>query len=184
VTFLCAGATASSRIGAFPAPDEPLDEGGARKAAAFRLNGPKPDIVVVSPSRAATETADALGFEAAQEPCLADLDFGDWSGRSLADVEAREGLALPAWLADPARALPGGESMAELVVRVGGWLDRHAGIDRTILGITHPAVMRAAIAHCLSMPVASVMRIDAAPLSALRLSFHGQWRLQELCRGG
>ncbi len=182
LTFLCAGATASSRIGAFPSPDEPLDEGGARKVAAFRLRGAKPDQVMVSPSRAAAETA--RGFESAMEACLADLDFGDWTGRTLVDVEAVDAAGLRAWLADPGAATPGGESMGALVVRVGGWVDRLANADRTILAISHPAVLRAAIAHCLLVPLASAMRIDAAPLTTLRLSFHGHWRLQELGRAG
>jgi broad specificity phosphatase PhoE len=182
--FFCAGATSLSRIGAFPAPDDGLDEGGARKAAAARPRGPKPDIVAVSPARAAIETAEALGFEAAAEPALADLDFGQWSGRTLLDVEASDAPALRAWFADPSLAAPGGESMAELVVPVGAWVDLQAGTDRVILAITHAAVMRAALAHVLSVPVASVMRIDVAPLSTLHLSFHGQWRLQELRRAG
>jgi broad specificity phosphatase PhoE len=184
LTFLCAGATAASRIAAFPSPDEPLDDGGARKAAAFDVRGPRPDLIVSSPSRAAIETANAIGLHAAIEPEVADLDFGDWSGRTLPDLEDREAPALMAWLADPTRATPGGEAMAELVARVGGWMDRHAGSDRNLFAVSHAAVVRAAIAHSLSAPVASIMRVDVAPLAALELSFNGQWRLQELRRIG
>jgi broad specificity phosphatase PhoE len=183
LTFLCASATTSSRIGGFPAPDEPLDEGGLRKATAFRLRGAEPDLVVTSPSRAAIETAAAIGRTADIEPAIGDLGFGEWSGRALSDIETHDPSALLAWLADPTGATPGGETMAALISRVGAWLDAQAGSDRTILVIGHAAVMRAAIAHCLALPVAATMRIDIAPLASLRLSFHRQWRLQELRSG-
>ena len=182
LTFLCASATASSRVGGFPAPDEPLDDGGARKAAAFRLRGARPDLVLSSPSKAARETADAIGIDATIEPCLADLGFGRWTGRTIAEIADREPSPLRRWFADPTAAPPGGESMRELVSRVGAWVDRHADDDRRLLVISHAAVMRAAIAHCLSAPIAAIMRIDVAPLTALALSFHGEWRLQELRR--
>ena len=182
--FLCASATASSRIGAFPSPDEPLDDGGARKAAAFRLHGPRPDLAVSSPSRAAIETAMAIGLDAVTEPCVADLGFGDWSGRTFPEIENGQAPALLEWLADPARATPGGESMVALVSRIGAWMDAHAGSNHNLMVVSHAAVMRAAIAYSLSAPIASAMGIDVAPLSRLELSFHGRWRLQELRRAG
>lgn len=182
LTFLCASATATNRIGGFPAFDEPLDQAGARKAKDYRLRGPSPGLILTSPNRAAIETAAAIGLDAAIEPCLADLGFGDWSGRTLADVEALKPAALSQWLSDPTRATPGGEAMADLVIRVGAWLDRHAGREQTLLVISHAAVIRAAIAHSLSIPVASAMFFDIAPLGSLELSFNGRWRLQELRR--
>ncbi len=182
LTLLCAGATASSRIGAFPSPAESLDEGGARKAAAYRLRGPRPDLVVSSPSLAAIETADALALDAHPEPLLADLDFGDWSGRTLSDVQEAAPPLLLAWLVDPTQATPGGESMEALVARVGSWMDCRTDGSKTVLAVCHAAVMRAALSHALSMPLAGVLRIDIAPLASMHLSHQGQWRLQELRR--
>ena len=127
LTLLCAGATASSRTGGFPAPDEPLDEHGKRKAAALRLRGPRPDLVVTSPSRAAIDTAHAAGLDTAVDVSVADLRYGDWSGRALAEIETRDAPALLAWFADPVQATPGGESMAKLLSRVGAWMDEQAG---------------------------------------------------------
>jgi broad specificity phosphatase PhoE len=182
LTFLCASATASSRSGAFPNPDEPLDDGGLRKTRAFRLHGPEPDLVVTSPSRAAIDTAAATGLPAQIEPAIGDLDYGAWSGRALSDVEALDAPALMNWLADPTGATPGGEEMTALIARVGAWLDRQADSDLVIVAVSHAAVMRAAIAHCLALPAASTLRIDIAPLAVLQFSFHRQWRLQELRR--
>lgn len=182
LTFLCASATASSRIGAFAAPAEPLDDGGARKAAAFRLQGPRPDFVFTSPSLAAIETAKAIGIDASIEPKVADIRFGEWSGRTLQEVEHLTAAALMTWLADPVMATPGGEAMTELVSRVGAWMNLHVVASQSLLVISHAAVMRAAIAHALSAPIASIMRVDVAPLSTLEFSFNDQWRLQELGR--
>jgi broad specificity phosphatase PhoE len=182
LTFLCAGATTTSRIGAFPSADEPLDEGGARKVTAFRLRGRQPDLVVASPSRSAVETACALELDARVEPLVADLDFGEWAGRSITDLQRHAPDRLTEWFADPTRAVPGGEAMDDLVARVGPWMDRQIGQTPAILVVSHAAVMRAVLSHALSVPLRSVMRIDIAPLTMLDLSHQGQWRLQELRR--
>jgi len=182
ISFLCAAATASSRTAAFPTPGEPLDDGGARKAAAYRLQGPRPDCVVSSPSRAAIETAATIGLDARIEPALSDRAFGDWAGRTFGEIEASGEARLRAWLADPASASPGGERMAELADRVGAWLDLRAAGSRHWLVISHVAVMRAAIAHALALPVAATLAIDIAPLSTLELSYNGRWRFRELRR--
>lgn len=184
LTLLCAAATASSRLGAFPSPGEPLDEGGARKANAFRLRGPRADLVLSSPCRAALETADALKLQARIEPLLADLDFGEWTGRTLADVHLATPVLLEEWLADPTRAPPGGEAMAVLGDRMRRVIDRLADQEQSTIIVTHAAPIRAAVAHALAMPLASAMRLDVAPLSATVLSHGRQWRLQELRRPG
>jgi broad specificity phosphatase PhoE len=184
LTLLCASATASSRVGGFPSPDEPLDAGGARKAAALRLRGPMPAVVVSSPTQAAIETARILGHDALVEPLLGDLAYGDWSGRSLAAVGHADEALLAAWLADPTQPTPGGERPDALVARVASWMDRQAEDAPTMLAICHAAVMRAAVSHALAMPLGAAMRIDIAPLTAMILSHHGQWRLQEIRRNG
>jgi len=182
--LLCAGATASSRIGAFPSPDEPLDAGGAAKAASYRLPGAVPADVAASPSRAALETAGILGYDAHPEPLLADLDHGRWSGRSLEQVQGSAPERLGAWLSDPTQATPGGERPQDLVARVATWMDARADRSAPMLAVCPIAVMRAALSHALAMPLAATMRVDIAPLTAMILSHHGAWRLQELRRAG
>jgi broad specificity phosphatase PhoE len=180
--FLCAAATASSRIGAVPSDDESLDDGGRQKAAAIDRPRHAGGLIVSSLSRSAIETAAALGLAARTEPLLADLSFGTWAGRSISDLAQQYPGPLAEWLADPTQAMPGGEGMDELARRVGIWMDREAGSDATTLIISHASVMRAALSHALAMPLASAMRIDVAPLATLELSFNGQWRLQQLRR--
>jgi len=181
LTFLCAAATASSRTGAFPCTGEPLDGGGRRKASDFDRS-PHADVVVSSPSRSAIETTGALGLEARIESCLADLDYGEWAGRSIADIQAKSPDQLGEWFADPTRAVPGGETMEHLLGRVGAWMDRQLGNVPATLIVSHASVMRAALAHALAIPLASALQIDIAPLATLDFSHNGRWRLQELRR--
>ncbi|CAN5454027.1 histidine phosphatase family protein [soil metagenome] len=178
--LLCTGATATSRAGGFPTVDEPLDEGGLRKAEGRALGVPFARQIWSSPARAARETATALRIEGPAESALADIDHGNWSGRSLADLGSDDPEALARWLADPSQGAPGGETMAQVVDRVGAWLDRQADADDMVIGVTHAAVIRASLAHALRMPLRATFQIDIAPLSVTILSFNRIWRLQEL----
>ncbi|MFV0623335.1 histidine phosphatase family protein [Sphingomonas sp. ac-8] len=180
LTLLCAGATASARRGGFPRSDERLDAGGRAKIAALELE--IAGQAWTSPARAAVETAALLGLAAEQEAALRDLDHGAWAGRSLEDLHAQDPDALIAWLAAPERGAPGGERLESVAARMSAWMAQVAAADRPVLAITHAAVIRAAIASALGVPVAATLRIDVAPLSRTVLSFHGQWRLQELRR--
>lgn len=179
LVLLCAGPTASARSGGFPDPAEPLDPGGRAKARALRLEGPPPDLCCMAPTRAAGETAELLGLAAEPVPALRDVDRGDWTGRALDTIDRR---ALASWLTDPAAPTPGGEGMAAVVARIAPWLDALRGSDRRVLAITHAAVIRAALAHALALPVAATLAIDIAPLAAATLSCHDRWRLAELRR--
>lgn len=180
--LMCVGATAASRIGGFPAPHEPLDDGGLRKAQGLAQIAISADRIVASPALAAQETAAALGASFQTGPALADIDYGVWSGKSLAEIEASDTNALMAWLGDPTAGTPGGETMAAAQARIAPWLSQLAPSDSIILAITHPTIIRLCLAQALALPVRSTLHIDIAPLSTTILSYNRQWRLQELRR--
>ncbi len=177
LVLLCAGTTASFRAARFPDPGDPLDEGGRAAVRRFVPARRTPGRCVIAPTAAARETAALLALAGEEEPALADLDAGDWAGRGMAAVNA---AALATWLAAPEAGAPGGESMAAVAGRVGQWLDGLA--TGSILAVTHVAVIRAAIAHALAVPVAAALGIDVTPLMQVTLSRHGRWRVQELRR--
>ena len=178
--------TAAMRAGRFPA-DDPLDARGLAEAAAARtrLSFPDDAAVFVSPAVCARETASALGLGAAAsgpgasaDEGLADMDYGLWHGRRLADlaVEAPDDLA--AWTHDPDAAAHGGESFSQLVKRVGQWLDTLNGAlsegvipgnTQNVVAVTHASVIRAAIVHALGASPAVFPRIEIAPLSTVEL---------------
>jgi broad specificity phosphatase PhoE len=180
--LLCAGATEATRAARFPAPGVALDAAGLAKVQALRLGAAASWRCVVAPERSARETAAALALSAADEPALADQDAGAWRGRALATLPAAE---LAAWIAAPERGAPGGESLEAVRARVGAWLDPLAARgEGRWLAVTYAAVIRAALAHALALPVAATLAIDVAPLATVALSFTDRWRLRELRRGG
>ncbi|MEV4845955.1 histidine phosphatase family protein [Micromonospora matsumotoense] len=176
--------TAALRRAVFGAGDDDLDEGG--RQAALALVGPgrhatlgRVDVCLTSPSPAAVQTAYAIGLRPTAEAALADCDYAGWAGRSLADVGAREPEALRQWWGTPEAAPHGGESLAALRDRVGGWLDGQLAPGVRIAAVTHPMVVRVAIVHALQLPMAALPRLDVAPLAVVRLSRHGsRWQLQ------
>jgi len=177
LVLLCAGATAAVRDPRFARGDEPLDAGGRAKLRGPAAHGPGAGRCFVAPTTAARETAALLGIAADEATALRDQDHGAWSGRRLADLPP---AALADWIAAPGRGAPGGEDMAAVQARVGAWLDALG--EGSVMGITHGAVIRAAIAHVLGVPAGATLAIDIAPLSTLLLSRHDRWRMQELRR--
>jgi len=166
------------RVGAFPARAEGLDSGGLKKARVGRLAA---SAWLTSPALAARQTAEALGLSPTVDEGLRDIDHGSWTGQTFEQVQAVDPVGLAAWLADPARGAPAGESLADLRARLGEWLQRQAQSAAPVAAITHPMVIRALIAEALEMPSAAALRIDIAPLSAVKLSFNHAWRLQAIC---
>lgn len=168
-------ATAATRAAEFPA-DEPLDERGHRTA--VRLAGVLPSGCsgLSSPALRCLQTAEAAGLGVRAEPALAECDFGDWAGRSLAEVQANDAAAAAAWMTDARAAPHGGESLAELAGRVRGWLDAQAEENGATVAITHAGVVRVALVHALGAPLEAFWRFDAAPLSVSELHARdGRW---------
>jgi broad specificity phosphatase PhoE len=167
----------------FPAA-EPLNEIGRRQAEAAA----GPDITGLdagarqfsAPERRAYQTAKLLGLSPRMEGRLADLKYGGWRGKAHEDIPPDE---LAEWRFDPAAAPHGGESIVELIDRVGGWLDSLTPAvsqdGSRIVAVTHPGVVRAAILLALDASPESFWRIDIAPVSRTVLhSRDGWWTLR------
>ncbi len=181
--LLCHGATAATRAAAFPR-DEPLEPAALARTAAPAAALPRVAAVRCSPARACRQTAAALGLTAGVEPALADWRAGRWAGQSFAALQRSEPAALAAWLNDANAAPHGGESLAALLDRVGGWLCSLGEQDGPLLAITHAAVIRAAIVRAIAATPASFWRIDVAPLSQTLLVGGGErWSLRALGSG-
>ena len=179
LNLLCSASTSAVSSIAFPL-DEPLDMRGRESLSRLARRLPSCDIVLRSPALRAAQTAEGLTLDARAEPLLRDCDFGRWAGRSLAEVQAQAPEAVADWLANPHAAPHGGESFADVMTRVGGWL---AGLPAgsCVLAITHPFVIRAAIAHALGAGPETFRHIDVAPLTRTKLSGGGgRWTLAAL----
>ncbi len=151
---------------------------------------PLPRIVsaVCGPEPAARGTADWLGGAPEVSEDLRGCDFGDWHGRTLAEVGRDDPAAVAAWLGDAGVAPHGGESLAALVARVGSavdgwtWPDGRPWPDGRSLVVVTPLVARALLVHALGAPPEVIFRVDVAPLDVVSLSRSGGsgWRLQGL----
>jgi len=172
-------ATAATYEARFP-DDETLDTRGTADATAVRGTLRRIEKAYRGPETRCRQTAGALGLDATVHPSLADLDLGNWRGRTLTGLEADQPADLHAWLTNPATAPHGGESLSGLVHRVARWLDELPAGPTRIAAITHPSVIRAAALHVLGAPPSSFWRLDTAPLSQTWLSRHGgRWQLRE-----
>ncbi|WP_436497662.1 histidine phosphatase family protein [Actinokineospora sp. HUAS TT18] len=172
LTVVSHAATAATRLAAFP-DDEPVERPDIDGSVSA-------DTAVRGPESRCAQTAAALGLSAESDDRLRDCDFGRWRGRTLDEVAAAEPDAMALWLTDPAAAPHGGESLLELLDRVGSWLDAPPEGRRTA-AVTHPAVVKAMIVHALGAEPSAFWRIDIAPLSRTILrGGPGRWTLRWL----
>jgi broad specificity phosphatase PhoE len=178
--LLCVASTPSIRSASFPSND-PLDAQGRKALEAFAGSLPPFDKTWTSPDVSALQTAEILGLCSETDPMLRDCDFGRWSGRSLVDVQTTEPDALATWLGDPTSAPHGGESFVGVVKRVQSWMDSLLCTSGSALVITHPTIIRAAIASALGAGPHALRHIDIAPLSRAKLSSDGRrWTVSAL----
>jgi broad specificity phosphatase PhoE len=123
-----------------------------------------------SPQPRARETAEFLGELLGDSveilPELDEIDYGEWTGRSFEELRGiaqwRDFNSLRS-----CTRIPGGELMIEVQARVLGLMEslcqRHPAM--TVALVTHADVIRAALAHCLGMPLDLLLRLDISPAS-------------------
>ena len=180
LTLIAHAATEAQRQAAFPS-DEPVLEREIAKIAALNWNAPRARRVLCGPELRVRQTSQVLGLEASISDQLRDCDYRAWSGRTMDAVQTEDPEGMLAWLTDPTSDPHGGESIADLITRVGSWMEEQRDVVHTI-AVTHPAVIRSAIVHALHLPLETFWRIDIAPLSLTDLRFNGRvWSLR--CAG-
>jgi alpha-ribazole phosphatase len=153
-----------------------LEQAPMYRALAARL--PRPADWLVTPlsrTRRTAETLFAHGYprtELTVEPGLIEQSLGDWQGLPHAELPAR--LVLPKhafWPLGGHEKPPGGESMAEVITRVGATMERlaetHAGRD--VVVVSHGGAIRGAIAHALAIGPDNALHLSIHNLSLTRL---------------
>lgn len=136
---------------------------------------------VSGPEKVCQATALRLGGTSEVIDDLRGCDFGAWSGKALGEVASRDPSGLDAWLHDPCAAPHGGESLAELISRVGAVVDDHHWPDGRSVAVVTPLAARALLVHALGAAPEVIFRIDIAPLGRASISRSQQtWRLTSL----
>jgi broad specificity phosphatase PhoE len=139
--------------------------------------------VLSSPLARARQTAARLGLDPEIDERLAEMAWGEWEGRSLAELRAALGQAMAA---NEARGLdfrpPGGESPREVQQRVRPLLAEIAESSRSAIAITHKGVIRAvfALAAEWEMRGKPPHRLDWAAAHLFRLDANGQPTIERL----
>lgn len=140
--------------------------------------------IVTSPLRRCVETAALLGApEAEREPRIAEMRWGDWEGRRLAELRAELG---PAMAENEARGWDfrpqGGESPREVLARVRPWLAEVAARGEPTLAVTHRGVIRAVLAHALEWDLRGKppVKLDWAAAHVFRLAADGHPAVERL----
>ena len=120
---------------------------------------------VSSPLGRAVETARivraALGLEPdtfRREPQLMEVHYGDWEGHLASDLQVTDPDGVAAKAVDPFGWRPrGGESYADLSIRVAAWLKT---VERDSVAISHGGVSRVARGVVLGIDTLEVPYLD------------------------
>ncbi len=139
---------------------------------------------VSSPLARAVETARLIGAPEtlATDGRLAEMAWGEWEGRTLADLRAELGAAMAA---NEARGLhfqpAGGESPAQVQDRLGPWLREVGAGPGPVLAVTHKGVIRAllSLACGWDMTGPPPHDLDWACVHAFTVSEEGEVQLKE-----
>jgi probable phosphomutase (TIGR03848 family) len=165
-------------------PGVALDERGAAQAAALpaRLDGLPLAEVVVSPLQRCQETVAPLlaarpGLTAHTDDRIGECDYGDWSGRKLAEL-ADEPLMKVVQQHPTAAAFPGGESMRQMQHRaaeaVREWnarVEEEHGPDAVYLMCSHGDIIKSLVADALGLHLDLFQRISVEPCSVTAIRY-------------
>lgn len=153
-------------------PGVPLSAHGAAQAVqlADRMKRVPIRAVYSSPLQRTLETArplaDALNVAVAERPRLMEVDFGEWTGKTMPELEAD-----PLWkrfntLRSSTRA-PGGDLMLDVQARMVDELEelqaRHPG--EAVAVVSHQDAIKAALAHYAGIALDLFHRFEISPAS-------------------
>lgn len=166
--------------------DIPLDAIGRAQALAVakRLRHERPVTIYSSNLSRAKDTAIAIQHAIPSHPKmriderLDEGHFGDWQGRTYADLKARDPEMLGAWEVDRHKVTPpNAESIADLAKRVeAAYKDICAWNEgKNVIIVAHGGTLQVLIAVALGLPLSAYwkMWVTNASLSELRIDEWG-----------
>ncbi|HTP87874.1 MAG TPA: histidine phosphatase family protein [Bryobacteraceae bacterium] len=163
-------------------PGVHLNEIGRKQADELpaRLRRWKIDAIYSSPLERALETAAPVSAQLRlplmKSEALSEVDFGEWSGKTLDELNQ-----LPEWrlyntFRSSTRA-PGGEVATEVQTRMVEQLTRYSRQhpEKTVAIFSHADAIRLTLAHFFGLPIDLMHRIEVRPasISVVRLAEWG-----------
>ena len=171
-------------------PDVALNAQGQREAAglAARLQLREIDAIYSSPQQRAQETAapmaTARDLPIQRADAFAEIEFGDWSGKSFQQLDLE-----PEWRVwverRSAAAPPGGETLAQVRERAMAGIEqlRRAHPDQSVLVVSHGDVIKVVLAEVLGLSLDHLERFDIAPASLSIIDSAPGWSQVKLVNG-
>jgi probable phosphoglycerate mutase len=165
--------------------ETPLTELGQREAAATAAHiaaTRKVAAVWTSPVHRCVATgqaiAEATGAPARVVEALNDLDYGDWTWLTYVAARTADPDRFDRWYsAPPTVRFPRGESLQDLVLRVGDALRLAAAeaVDegRVLVLVTHDSVGRAMLMQTLDQPLSAYRRLVISPCGITEIDAAG-----------
>lgn len=154
------------------------------KALAERLAEAPIRAIYSSPLERTRETAECLARRlellVQVRPELGELDFGEWTGKMLNELEP-----LPEWALfnqfRSVRRIPGGETLQEAQARMVRFMIRlhEEQPDGLIALVSHSDVIKAALVYFLGMPLDLMHRIEIDQASVSAVAFE-EWTTRVL----
>jgi broad specificity phosphatase PhoE len=160
--------------------DRGLDQ--ARKVARRVAADWSPSIVYTSPLARCVDTGAAIASASRVSsqilPDLADLDYGNWQGKTHDEARAADAATFATWLETPERVtFPAGESLQDVATRTARALQsvREGVGSETVVLVGHDSVNRVMLSQCLNMPLSAYWRIvqDPCCINEIELDAHG-----------
>lgn len=160
--------------------DVPLAEIGERQASAvaeeLAVRGGV-DAIVSSPLLRTRQTAQIIGerlaLPVAIDDDFAECSFGEWDGRTFADVQAQWPDLIDEWLRSTSIAPPGGESFQQVRERVNRGRARVVAAHpaQRVLIVSHVTPIKVMVGLAIDAPLSTLFRMELAPCSVTTLAW-------------
>jgi len=171
--------TAAEQKGLFPGPaDHILSAEGMRqiRLLSTRLSDQQIDSFYSGPYEAAFATASALSARhrrgVIRLPDLVDMEFGEWAGKTTAQVQKSDPEGLIAWRFTPHQhRMPGGETLQEVQSRVVAAVEEIVSAEqgRGICMVADAIPVKAAMSHFLNEDLSMFWITPAQESAALSI---------------
>lgn len=133
-------------------------------------------LVYSSPLKRASTTgsqiASKLDCDVVISKTLTEIDFGDWEGLTIRQIEDKYSILFTTWTQDPAtNKPPSGESGYELASRVLPffWEIANKHENETIVVVGHKVVNRIILCHCLGISISLFRKTIPQRVGAINL---------------
>jgi len=147
--------------------DDPLTQAGRQAMdQVWQQVAAEVDCIMASPLRRCAEPATAwaaeAGIDCIIDARLAELDYGEWEGKTMSEIQQQNPGMLERWRADPSGMCPpGGESPEALRMRLSAWWTQtqQQFNGAHLLIVAHSGSLRMLIALLLNRPIAYTRQI-------------------------